>query len=112
MRLLTVDAVLKCAHMGVVTNQLSQEWVTIAERPVMVEVDPEGREISRCPNRYPGIKPCTLTLPVRQGYSAFIRIGGVRVCLDNLWGMTDGTPPLTVKYLVTEPGQQFVDGAA
>lgn len=109
MNVLTEDAVLKCEHMGVVSNALSQDWVTIAKRRVMVETDPEGRPIARCPNRYPGIKPCETTLPVRAGYSAMLRIGGARICLDSLWGMTDGTPPLSVKYTVTEAGQDLVD---
>jgi hypothetical protein len=34
------------------------------------------------------------------------------VCLDNLWGLTDGTPPGVVKYNVVDPAQKFVDGAA
>jgi hypothetical protein len=49
---------------------------------------------------------------VRGGYSTFIRISGSPVCLDTVWGLTDGTPPGIVKYQVASPGQQFVSGAA
>ena len=49
---------------------------------------------------------------MRQGYSAFISIDGHAVCLDNLWGFTDGTPPGIVKYNVVDPAQQFVESAA
>jgi hypothetical protein len=80
---------------------------------VLVDNDPEMRDIDRCPNRGPhGIKPCTKTLKVRLGYSAFISIDGHAVSLDNLWGFTDGTPPGIVKYVVIDPAQQFVSGAA
>jgi hypothetical protein len=113
MKLLTDAASLKCLHMGVVRNKASQTWVTIAEHPVLVDNDPETRDIDRCPNRGPhGIKPCGKTLKVTQGYSVFIRIDGHAVCLDNLWGFTDGTPPGIVKYNVVDPAQNFVTGAA
>ena len=75
-------------------NEASQHWVTIAGNAVLVATDPEGRDIDHCPNRGPeGIKPCGKTLKVHPGYSTFIRIGTKAVCLDNLWGLTDGTPP-------------------
>jgi len=86
--------------------------VTVAGRKVQIQPDPESRTIGGCPNYGPTIKPCTTTLPVRGGYSTFIRISGKPVCLDTVWGLTDGTPPGIVKYQVASPGQQFVSGAA
>ena len=113
MKFLTEKASLKCLHKGVVRNKPSQPWVTIEHESVLVDKDPEGRDIDRCPNRGPhGIKPCGKTLPVRLGYSTFIRIDGHAVCLDNLWGLTDGTPPGIVNYNVVDPGQTFVAGVA
>ena len=113
MKFLIDASSLKCLHKGVVRNKPSQDWVTVSQHPVLVEKDPEGRDIDRCPNRGPhGIKPCGKTLPVRQGYSAFIRVDKHAVCLDNLWGFTDGTPPGIVKYNVVDSAQQFVTGAA
>jgi hypothetical protein len=106
--LLTRDAVLKCAHAGVVRNTTSQPFVTIAGRLVEVEADPEGRTIAGCPNIGATIKPCTHTLQVRGGYSTFVRIAGQPVCLDTVWGLTDGTPPGAVRYTVASPGQSFV----
>jgi hypothetical protein len=44
------------------------------------------------------------------GYSTFIRVGGQRVCLDAITGFTDGTPPGLYKWVVSVPGQQFVEG--
>jgi hypothetical protein len=41
-----------------------------------------------------------------------LRIAGRRVCLETVTGLTDGTPPGTVKYLVRDPGQGFVQDAA
>lgn len=113
MKLLTQDATLNCAHAGIVRNEPSQDWVTIATRTVLVATDPEGRDIDRCPNRGPqGIKPCEKTLPVRRGYSAFVTVSGHAVCLDDLWGLTDGTPPGIVRYAVVSPGQGLVSGDA
>jgi hypothetical protein len=110
MRWLTEDAKLVCKHeLGVVGLVPTQHFVTIGRRKVLVEVDPEARPIGGCPNYGPTIKSCTTTLPVKEGYSEWLRIGGRRVCLDTVTGLTDGTPPGTVKYLVRDPGQQFVE---
>jgi hypothetical protein len=46
---------------------------------------------------------------VKQGYSDFVRIGGRKVCLRNIEGLTDGTPPGLVKYIVQSPGQTLVN---
>ncbi|MSP13079.1 MAG: hypothetical protein EXR62_08990 [Chloroflexi bacterium] len=110
MKVLTEDAVLICAHdLGLVANRPSQDLVTIVHRRVLVEDDPENRSISKCPNVGLTIKPCLLTLRVETGYSEFVRIEGKRICLDMVTGLTDGTPPGTVKYRVREPGQELVD---
>jgi len=109
MFLLTEDAKIVCDHrLGVVKNEPTQEWVTINQRRILVDSDPEGKEIKGCPNYGPTIKPCTKTLKVKEGYSDFIRIDGHAVCLDSLAGLTDGTPPGIVNYIVVEPGQNFV----
>ncbi len=110
MHWLTEDAVLVCAHeLGIVGITATQDLVTIGKRRVLVTVDPESRPIVGCPNVGPTIKPCTLTLPVEQGYSDLIRIEGRRVCLNSVTGMTDGTPPGTVKYHVRSAGQALVE---
>ena len=110
MKIITVDAKIGCAHspMGRVTNQPSQNLVTIQGRPALVERDPEGRSIVACPNIRPGIKPCLLTLVVQKGYSSLIRVDDRRICLDTVTGLTDGTPPGVVLYTVRDPGQQLV----
>lgn len=108
-RWLTEDAVLVCAHeAGRVGIAATQELVTVGQRRVLVAPDPEGRPIVGCPNVGPTIKPCSATLAVRQGYSAFIRVAGRPVCLDTVTGLTDGTPPGTVQYKVRSSGQQLV----
>lgn len=112
MLLLTQDAVLRCAHvMGVVDIVATQKLVTIEGRRVLVEIDPEGRPIKGCPNYGVGIKPCTHTLKVIEGYSNLLRIDGHRVCLQTVTGLTDGTPPGVVPYRVDTPGQKFVSEA-
>lgn len=109
MDLLTEDADLRCAHeLGKVNIGTSQGWVRIEGRQVLVERDPEGCAISGCPNYGPTIKPCTTTLAVQVGYSALVRIDGRRICLDTVTGLTDGTPPGSVKYQVRDSGQHFV----
>jgi hypothetical protein len=108
-RFLTEDAVLVCKHeLGLVQIGASQTLVTIRKRKVLVERDPEGKPIVGCPNYGPVIKPCTSTLVVQKGYSDLIRIDQRRVCLDTVTGLTDGTPPGTVKYEVRSPGQELV----
>ncbi len=106
--LLTEDAVIVCKHeLGRVSNHPSQGVLTIGGRKVLVETDPEGRSISGCPNIGAAIKPCTTTLKVEVGYSDYMRVDGRRVCLDTVTGLTDGTPPGTVKYKVNDPGQKI-----
>lgn len=108
-KLLTVDATLVCRHeLGRVDVRATQDLVTIERRAVLVATDPEGRPIRGCPNVGATIKPCQRTLSVSHGYSDLVRIDGARVCLDSVLGLTDGTPPGTVQYSVTAPGQPFV----
>lgn len=108
MRILVKEAILRCGHDGKVENVPSQEWVRVKGSPVLVDNDPQGRDISMCPNIGINIKPCNKTLPVTKGYSTFVRIGGKAVCLDTVEGFTDGTPPGAVKYNVRRPGQTLV----
>ncbi len=109
MMLLTEDALVVCNHeLGTVNIQATQDLVTVEDRHVLVETNPESRPIKGCPNAGPTIKPCQLTLRVQKGYSDLLRIEGKRVCLDTVTGLTDGTPPGTVKYKVRVPGQGFV----
>jgi len=106
---ITEDAVVVCKHeVGIVQNVPSQNWITIASRRVLVEIDPEGRTITGCPNMGVGIRPCLTTLKATAGYSDLIRVEGKRLCLDTIIGLTDGTPPGLVKYKVNNAGQPFV----
>lgn len=106
---LTEDAVLVCSHeTGVVANVTTQNFVKINHKPVLIENNPENRTILGCPNIGVGIKPCTTTLKVNQGYSNFVRINGCRVCLSTIMGLTDGTPPGIVTYKVRSAGQDTV----
>jgi len=109
MKVLTEDALLVCNHeLGTVDIRATQTLVTIEDRQVLVETDPAQRPIKNCPNVGATIKPCQLTLRVQDGYSDLLRVEGRRICLDAVTGLTDGTPPGTVKYKVRAPGQGFV----
>jgi hypothetical protein len=108
MEWITERAVLKCGHDGRVANLPSQRWVRVSHSPVLVDSDPQGRPIAACPNYGLTIKPCSTTLPVITGYSSWLRIGGQRVAMSNLDGLTDGTVPGTVHYTVRDPGQAYV----
>ena len=58
MQLLTEDAVIVCKHeLGRAGIIPSQGLVTIGDRKVLVENDPEGRPIVGCPNLGATIKP-------------------------------------------------------
>lgn len=104
--IITENARLVCKHeTGKVNITPSQHFVTIDKNKILVEPDPVGKTITGCLNVGASIKPCTSTLAVFQGYSDFIRIDGRRVCLDSIKGITDGTPPGGVEYIVRKPGQ-------
>lgn len=106
---LTLDARVVCQHeLGVAKQIVSQEWVRIDTVAMQIEPDPEGRSINGCPNFNITIRPCLHTLAVRTGYSEMVTIAGKPVVLASLSGFTDGTPPGVVKYLVRDPGQQWV----
>jgi hypothetical protein len=109
MNWLTEDAIITCKHeSGIVSIAPTQDLVTIEQRKVLVDDNPEGRSITGCPNIGATIKPCTRTLKVEVGYSNFLLINGQRVCLSSVTGLTDGTPPGVVKYTVRSPGQELV----
>jgi hypothetical protein len=114
MRWLTEDAILNCAHRGTVKVITTQDFVRIAKRRVLIHDNPEKRSISACPNKNPviGLIPCLHTLQVTKGYSGFVRIAKHAVCLESVEGLTDGTPPMTIKYTVTLPGQSLVEAAS
>jgi hypothetical protein len=110
---LTDKARLVCQHKtGSLLIVATQNLVRIAGSYVLVggllKGDPEYQPISGCPNFGMTIKPCTMSLKVKTGYSNFIRINGRPVCLDSITGLTDGTPPGVVNYEVVQPGQVFV----
>jgi len=109
MEWVTAKAVIKCAHDGTVQNMPSQKWVTVERVEVLVENDPEGGDITACPNYGPTIKPCVKTLKVAKGYSTRVRIDGKPVVLSTLDGLTDGTPPGSVHYTCRDPAQKFVE---
>jgi hypothetical protein len=109
MLMLTQDVVIVCRHqLGIANVPPTQVLVTVEQRRIFVDNDPEAKSIAGCPHLGPGIKPCTTTLKVKTGYSTLVRIAGHSVCLDTVSGLTDGTPPGTVKYVVHTPGQSFV----
>lgn len=110
MNFLTLEAKLVCKHVtGVIQFPIHhQSLVRISGHPVLVEKDPQAKPIVGCANIGLTIKPCTLTVNVEKGYSEFIRIQGRKVCLEPITGLTDGTPPGSVKYTVQSPGQNFV----
>jgi len=109
---LTDKAVMVCIHRGVVEVKATQNLVFIDDMPVLIEPDPEGKRIDRCPLPPPFTKPCITTLPVRSGYSDLVTIefknAPHRLCLDTVRGLTDGLPPGTYDYLVSSAGQAYV----
>lgn len=109
MKFLTNKAKLTCKHItGVVQLFTFQNLVTIEGDPVLVDNDPEVKPILGCCNISPTIKPCSFTLKVTKGYSDFIFINNKAVSLDTVTGLTDGTAPGTIQYIVRNPGQHFV----
>ncbi|MBF5029018.1 MULTISPECIES: hypothetical protein [unclassified Micromonospora] len=112
MRWIHRDSLITCGHDGRVTNRPSQHWVTVQAVPVLVRPDPEGRDITACPNYGPTIKPCLHTLTVTVGYSTWVRVDRQPVVLSHLDGLTDGTPPGTVHHQVRDVRQGFLGADA
>lgn len=110
MQAITEDAVLKCAHGGVVRIEPQQRWVTIEGRAILVEGDPLDRAISACPQATPVNPPCRRTISVDEGksYSSLVRIGKKRVCMDTATGTTNWSMLSIIPYSVLRPGQQLV----
>jgi hypothetical protein len=113
MFVLTKTAVLKCAHGGLVRNQNSQDWVRIADDPLLVEDDPLARSIAACPMATITTPPCTSTVAVDDAsYSAFLRIDGHRICLDSTTGRTNWSQLGITPFSVTAVAQVFVQSGA
>lgn len=111
MLVLNERARLICPHpSGIVQIEASQDFVTIDGASALVEPDPVGKDISGCLNHNPmlGIHRCSKTLAVSKGYSDWVSIEGRPVCLDTVTGHTISQPPMAAKYIVAEPGQDFV----
>lgn len=109
MLVVTDSALVNCAHvMGIVSLVPGQSLLYIGGRPALVQTQPIGRPIAGCPNVGMTIKPCTSVVNVTGGWSDLAFVDGRPLCLDTLTGLTDGTPPGTVKYTVKNAGQGFV----
>jgi len=105
----TVDADVRCDHVvGKIGVISTQDLLRVEGRPVVVGEDPVGRPIGGCPNTGVSIKPCNLTLRIQVGRSTFVTIDGRPVIRADLSGFTDGTPPMSVRYTVRDPGQRLV----
>jgi hypothetical protein len=107
---LTEDATLRCDHSGsakVTSFAPLQGWLTIQQRRVLVDPDPEGRPMSGCIlNPLEGFLPCSTTLKVTSGYSTWIRVDTHAVSLSSVVGLTLANPQ--TNYRVYDPGQQLV----
>ena len=109
MLVLTQLATVLCQHkLGAVSIVPTQDVVSVEQKFVLIEPNPESRPIAGCPMYGALIKPCTQTYEVKKGYSSLMRIDGKRICLDNVTGLTNGTPPGSVPYNVAFAGQVFV----
>jgi hypothetical protein len=117
LRWLTNECRIGCPHPpGTARPKAQQDWVTIAEVPMLIGEDPVGRSIVGCPMYGVGITPCSNTLrlfpagPVGRGQSVFVTIDGIAACLETVSGFTDGTPQGTYHYEIkmSEAGQDFV----
>lgn len=110
MKVLVQTSLLTCDHgSGVVTIGALQSMVHVNGVAVMVKGDFEAKPIGGCANAGPSIKPCTTTTAVTKGYSSHVFINNIPVALDDLEGVTDGTPPSTIPFKVRSASQVLVD---
>ena len=113
MKFLVQSSLLTCDHgSGVVAIGALQAMVHVNGVAVMVQGDFEAKGIAGCANAGPSIKPCTTTTAVTKGYSGHVFINNIPVALDDLEGVTDGTPPSTIPFKVRTVSQTLVDTEA
>jgi tetratricopeptide (TPR) repeat protein len=99
-QLLGFESRLVCAHtLGVVQVQHGEET---GFPPVITEADILGASVVGCPNVGVGVKPCQSVISVAHGLSGRVRRDGSPALLADGWGLTDGTPPGTVRFEVVE----------
>jgi hypothetical protein len=116
MRVLTSETLLTCAHGGTVKLDPRQNWITIQDKPVLIEADTLNRPISGCPMRTPTTPPCTETVAVDEGptYAAFITVQSNgertrrRLCLDTATGRTNWSKLSVVPFSVSRASQDLV----
>jgi hypothetical protein len=102
--ILTSNAVLTCAHGGIVTVLPRQTQVMIAGGAVLRLTDLVGAPIVGCTQTVPPMKPCTtIPAPPYVGFAPTVLVGGIPVLLQTFQALTDGAPPGIVS--VTFAGQ-------
>jgi CheY-like chemotaxis protein len=92
---LSRHSLLVCEHLG--------EVVLPEGDGPLTEKDLGGAAIVGCPNAGPGLKPCTAILPPDGGLADRHAPDGSRFVLKSVTGLTNGTPPGTVRYRVEIP---------
>jgi hypothetical protein len=106
---LTENGALHCLHPGAgkVDVASGSHFVRVNGARVNIKPNPLSRPINGCMHpASTNSKPCSLTLTVNTGYSAFIYIGGKPICLESITGVTESIPPSM--YKVSYPGQSMV----
>lgn len=106
--LVTSKARMKCDHgNGVVSLHHSQSFVTIEGTPILLRNDVVGRPVNGC-SVPPQAVPCTVVLSQSGGWSRWITVNGIAVCLVETRGLTSGGAG-TTNYTVRDPGQTLVE---
>ena len=108
---LTSASTLQCVHGGTVVVTASQQLLTAASSPVLVEVDLRSATVSGCTNTVASLsqKPCTTITSLLVGASTTLTVNGQPVLLETARGLTDAAPPLPVLWQVASAGQSVLE---
>jgi len=102
---LTEASVLTCSHQAPLQIQASQHKLTVDGKAVILQRDLLSALISACPNKGPGLVPCTMVTSIISGISTELLVDGEPVMLENATGLTNGSPPAPSQWQVKSVGQ-------
>jgi hypothetical protein len=110
---LTTASTLKCAHGGTITVTASQQLLTAAGNPALVQADLAAASIAGCTNTVTSLsqKPCLKITSLLVGASTTLAVNGQAVLLETAQGLTDAAPPRPVLWQVVTAGQTVLEAS-
>ena len=103
--ILTEASVVTCIHQAPIQLKASQHKLKVDGKAVILQSDLIGAAVNNCPNKGPGLVPCTAVTSIITGISTELMVDGQPVMLETATGLTNATPPAPVMWQVQSAGQ-------